>query len=416
MLSREVADMGRIRGILLSLLGSFALGLIFCRLWDLPPETALVFAASGTLGALSGAFATGRGTGISMTAAVTAILLSALLGIWQFDGFLKPLAIVGLCLLTLAALTASGYGFYGPLGVYTTLGAGLSMVISRSWGDFWEVTACLTAVFALLLTLDGFRDTSMRKSQHRNRSYRTIGNPAKIQQNSVLLVLFFLILALILTLLCWGVQSMVVAGIKALFSEGAVLYDEYMAWIKPILDAFQAWLRSILHRKSGDGGGSGIEERDDGWKRLPYFGSAVSTTIMVFCFIALCATVSILIGGLLVRSRIKGRREKEIVDYEDFVEKLDRPGFFKRRKAQKKGQKLRDFDSPAMKIRFIFQQMLRRKAQEDGRAILKTPNELMDPTVADEDIRVDAYNRVKYGKGNVSEEELTAAERYWKNL
>lgn len=408
--------MGRIRGILLSLLGSFALGLILCRLWNLAPESALAFAAAGTLGAAAGALATGRSSGIGMAAMAAAILLSGLLGIWGFDGFLKPLVTVGLCLLTLAALTASGYGFYGPLGVYATLGAGLSMFISRSWGDSWEMAACITAISALLLTLDGFRDTSMRKSQHKNRSYRNIGNPAKIQQHSVLLVLIFLALALAAALLCRGVQSIVVAGIKALFSEGAVLYDEYLAWIKPIIDAFQAWLRSILHRKSGDGGGAGVEERDDGWKRLPYFGSAISTSIMVFCFIALCAAVSVLLGSLVIRSRMKGRNEKEIVDYEDFVEKLDRPGFLKRWQNRKKGQKLRDFDSPAMKIRFIFQQMLRRKAKDDNSAILKTPNELLDPTVTDEDILVDAYNRVKYGKGNVSNEDLAAAERYWKNL
>lgn len=47
-------------------------------------------------------------------------------------------------------------------------------------------------------------------------------------------------------------------------------------------------------------------------------------------------------------------------------------------------------------------------------ACTKTPNELREQDSADADAVIDAYNRVKYGLGNVTEQELQAARRYVK--
>lgn len=408
--------MGRIRGILLSAAGSFGLGLILCRIWNLPAQSVGVFLLAGIMGASAGAFATGRDTKIGMAAMIPAALASAFPAIWLLGGYLKPLVTVGICLLTLGALTASGYGFYGPLGVWSTLAAGLSLFAARAYGSAWEMSACITAVSALLLTLDGFRDSSMRISQHKNRSYRNIGNPAKIQQHSLILVLIFLGIAVAVTLVFWSLKTAAAAGVRALINSGSPVVEEYMTWLKAVMAAFQAWLRSILHTRSGEGNGGGDNSRDDGWARLNYVGSAVSTMVMVACFIAACVLVTLCIGGLFLRNRMKTKKAEEIVDYEDYVEKLERPGLLRRWRDRKNKQKIRDFESPAMKIRYIFQQMLRKKAREDGTAIIKTPNELLDPSVSDEDILVATYNRVKYGNRDVTPEELEVAERYFKNL
>ena len=67
-----------------------------------------------------------------------------------------------------------------------------------------------------------------------------------------------------------------------------------------------------------------------------------------------------------------------------------------------------------MKIRFAFQQLLRRREQTEPMACAKTPNELREQDSADADTVIDAYNRVKYGLGNVTEQELQAARRYVK--
>ena len=100
-------------------------------------------------------------------------------------------------------------------------------------------------------------------------------------------------------------------------------------------------------------------------------------------------------------------------DYIDEIERLERP-IRKRRKWFNRKQRFDDFDSPAMKIRFAFQQLLRRREQTEPMACTKTPNELREQDSADADVVIDAYNRVKYGLGNVTEQELQAARRYVK--
>jgi hypothetical protein len=64
----------------------------------------------------------------------------------------------------------------------------------------------------------------------------------------------------------------------------------------------------------------------------------------------------------------------------------------------------------------VFQQLLRKKQKTQPGAITRTPNELRDDTIRDEETVIAAYNRVKYAQGDVSPEELRAAERYLKHL
>lgn len=407
--------MGRIRGILLSGLSGFGLGLILCRLYDRSPLLSLIFSLSGFLGAVAGAVSTGRSNRGSFGIMAAGVLLGGGLGAVFLPGYFFPVLNLGVCLLGLGALVATGYGFYGPLGVWGTLISGTAMVVAGHWGKTWQMIALGAMLVILLLTLDGFRDSSLRKSQHKNRSFSHIGNPGNIRRHSFVLVAVFLALALGLSLICWGMQSLFVGIFRSIFTRGNWLYDAFVQWIEPIMEAFLLWLRSRLNQDSGGGGGGDSEIIDTGFKRMPYVGSALATTLLITAFVVLCGALALGVGGLMIHRRAKKREAREPEDFEDFVEKLEHPGLFHRLKKRREKNRLRDYDTPAMKIRFIFQQLLWKKQKKQGDAISKTPNELLDESVADEDVLIRAYNQVKYGHGQISKEDLAAAERYYQS-
>lgn len=407
--------MGRIRGILLVGLSGFGLGLILCRLYDRSPLLSLIFALSGFLGAVAGAISTGRSDRSSYGIMATGVLLGGSLGAISLPGYFLPMLNLGVCLLGLGALVASGYGFYGPLGVWGTLISGTAMLVAGHWGKTWQMIALGAMLAILLFTLDGFRDTSMRKSQHKNRSFSHIGNPGNIQKHSFILLGIFLALALGVSLICWGMQSLFVEIFRSIFTRGNWLYDAFIQWIEPIMEAFLLWLRSRLKQDSGGGGHRDSEIIDTGFKGMPYVGSALATTLLIVAFVVLCGALALGVGGLMIHRRTKKREAREPEDFEDFVEKLEHPGLFHRWRKRREKNQLRDYHTPAMKIRFIFQQLLWKKQKKHGNAISKTPNELLDESVADEDVLIRAYNQVKYGHGQISKEDLAAAERYYQN-
>lgn len=407
--------MGRIRGVILAFFGGLGIGLIMCRLFAYAPGHSLIFALSGTLGAVAGACGTGRSEKQGLCAMGAGVVLAGVLGAVVLPGYLLPLLNLGCCLLGLGALTATGYGFYGPLGVWSCLIAGVALLVAGHWGIYWQAGVLVAVVMTLVLTLDGFRDGSLRKSQHKNRSYVHIPNPSNIRRHSFLLVAIFFGIALLASLLCWGMQSLLVALFRGLFTRGNALYDAFVQWVEPIMEAFLLWLRSRLNRDTSSGGGGG-GTTDGGWRKTSYVGSALATSLLIGAFIVLCGAIALGVGGLFLHQRLKKRESRETEAYEDFVEKLDHPGLFRRFRGRKGKQRLKDYDTPAMKIRFVFQQLLRKKQHQQGSVAHKTPNELLDVTVTDEATLVAAYNRVKYGHGQISPEELAAAKRYYDRL
>ena len=76
------------------------------------------------------------------------------------------------------------------------------------------------------------------------------------------------------------------------------------------------------------------------------------------------------------------------------------------KKLRERPQKLDDFPDSRMKIRFVFQQMLKRVKLRNPKAAAQTPNEIYEKEYAgEEDFRqfMDYYNQAKY-----SEDELPA--------
>jgi hypothetical protein len=175
------------------------------------------------------------------------------------------------------------------------------------------------------------------------------------------------------------------------------------------------WFSDLFPDLPEDGPGEGLSRDIDQPVYTGGDGSWLSTVLLVLLFVALAIGLCAAAGACLLRARKRAKKQETVSDFVDEVEKLERPKGFLRRK-QRGRQKLSDFRSPNMKLRFVFQQLLRKKQKTQPQAITKTPNELRDDTVQDEETVISAYNRVKYAQGEVTPEELQAAERYLKHL
>lgn len=400
---------GRLRSTLLCILGSFSVGVLLCQIQHSDFWGTLVFLAAGALGSLAGALVTGIKSKGCMLLVAAGFLCCAIAAVVCFGGYLMPIFGCAIYMLTFGALIVSGYGFYGPLGVWSTLLSALSAIAAT--GLFVPLTLAVT-LGCLILTLDGFRDSSLRKGQHKKREYKTVDNPGHMVQHSYILLGLFFVGALTLGLLTLGLSSGLLNGARRAMNEGVGGIGTVLNWIFWLIEAIIQWFSNLFpDLEPGSGSPMDLPDHD-----IPIYtggkGSLLWTIIMVVVFVCACLLISILAGRLLLKARKNAKSDDDICDFEDEIEELEHPRFGLRWKTRRKKQRYRDIQDPALKIRYVFQQLLRRKAKNDGTAIVKTPNELLDTSIPDEETLICSYNRVKYACGSVSGPELEAAERY----
>lgn len=409
--------LGQLRSILLCGLGGFGAGLSLCVLMGFPPVKALTLAAAGVLGGTFGAMTMERSDLAAGCLFGASILSGLLMGAFCFRATTSTMVTMIVSGLSAGALMVGGYGFYGPVGVWNILLLALGLWASGARSGIsqpWRWGALSGMVLALILTMDGFREKSMREAQLRDRHSPGLGNPSHILGHSYLLLGIFLIAALSLGVATMGLGGTLVQGTKHTASGGAGIVSKILGWIIWAITAFLKWFSSLFHAPS---------DKDsfeiDSVEKPQYSGgdgSWLSTLLMILIIVTVVFFLTALVGAALVRARKKTKQTEEIPDYIDEIEMLERPKWDVFRKRVQRKQQLRDFEDPAMKIRFVFQQLLRSKQKKDVLAFTRTPNELEDISVPDEAIVIRAYNRVKYARRSVSAAELETAERYWKNL
>jgi hypothetical protein len=402
---------GQLRGILLCGLGGFGVGMILCGLLSL--SGAGILALAGLLGGAAGAAALEKKNSIAGVLLGLGIVLAAGLGIWWFRDALVVIFVVITCLLSAGALLVSGYGFYAPLGVWTLVLLALSAPAAGKLGLVLPDTVAL--LLALGLTLDGLRDGSMRKSQLRGRDSTHLENPGNLLEHSYGLLALFALGAVTLGLLTYGFSHYLGQGISALAGGSVAGVSGILRWIVWLITAIIQWFSDLFPDLSEDGPGDGLSRNIDQMVYTGGEGSWLSTVLLVILLVTLAIGLCVAAGAVFLGARKRAKKQEVISDFVDEIEQLERPKGFLRRKTRGR-QKLSDFQSPNMKLRFVFQQLLRKKQKTQPQAITKTPNELRDDTIQDEETVIAAYNRVKYAQGNVSPQELQAAERYLKHL
>jgi hypothetical protein len=316
-------------------------------------------------------------------------------------------------LLSAGAMLVSGYGFYTPLGIWTLVLLALSIPAATKLG--LQIPDTVGLLLALGLTLDGLRDSSMRKGQLRGRDSTHLENPGKLLEHSYGLLAIFALGAAALGLLTYGFSHYLGKGISALAGGSVAGVSGLLRWIVWLITFIIQWFSDLFPDLQEDYHGGGSGDSSDQPVYTGGDGSWLSTVLLVLLFVALAIGLCTAAGAALLGARKRAKKQEAVSDYVDEIERLERPKGFLRRKTRGR-QKLSDFQSPNLKLRFVFQQLLRKKQKTQPGAITRTPNELRDDTIRDEETVIAAYNRVKYAQGDVGPEELRAAERYLKHL
>ncbi|MDD6023387.1 MAG: hypothetical protein PUC06_03975, partial [Oscillospiraceae bacterium] len=367
-----------IRTVLVGLLGGFGLGLILCWFLYLRPVYSLYFALCGGIGGIASIFHGNRNAqyAIALGLALCVGVLGAVLSHWS------AVVVAGLTVYVLAfgGGTMGGYGFYAPMGIWSILALLGAVLTSGGFPQLWKYGALGAMALALGLTLDGFRANSLRKAMMQRKNDSAIRNPSGILENSFWMYLGFvglgLVAAAVIMVMGFGLWQIVKRGWGYvrfyLLQDGAGIFG----WFGSMVIRFVRWFQSLFHGKE-DHPDIEMEEtlRDDGWQNLVYGASAVATVILVVVSaLAAAGMVTGLVMGIVRRAKSKPRLI-EGEDYVDEIEALERPRKHRRFHRQS-GQSFSGFADDRLKIRFAFQQLLRRRKEKDNLAHTKTPNEL----------------------------------------
>ncbi len=398
---------GPLRGTLLGVLGAFGAGLILARVLGLEMWYSLLLAGAALLGGTSGAWGFGKGQRQAGLLLALAAALSFLLGGFLTRGFFAALGAGTAAVLVFAGVYFSGYGFCGPLGCWSVVLPVSAIFLSGSPGARWQTLAALCAIAALVLALDGFRDISLRRGQHLGKGDR-LGDPGGVQGGTLRMYLLFLLGSLLAAALLIGLGSLLAQGMKALGRFLLYGTGRFGYFLAQLLQRFMNWLLSLLPKAPEDRDsfiGDSVDE--------PVYtggpGSPTSTLILILLIGLAVVAIGIFAGSHILRKRPRQRRNVSSMDYVDEIEPLERPRRRLRDLFPKK-PRARDYQG-SMKIRFAFQELLRRREKDDPRAVSKTPNELRRDQ-AREDALIDAYNQVRYSGREATADQVAAAEAY----
>ena len=400
--------LGQVRNVLLCGLGSLGAGVLLTGLLGLPAYQIALFVAAGLLGSGIGAITLEKSQKWLIGLLSGSLVVTVVAGmVCLRDGFAAILLTV-LYALTAGASVLGGFGYYGPTGWWCLVILALAYLTGQDNGML-----LVAMLVAIVLTLDGFRDSAMRKAQLQDRYVKRLSNPSGILGYSVLLLGIMLPVLLGIGLLAMLLGDRLTGALGKISLGSAHGASKLLYWLNWLITTFLEWFRSLFGTpdKPGGTGGGGDDYVPDIYTGGP--GSWLLTILLVAATAVLLLSVAAGAGTVLLRQRKRPREEAENQDYIDEIEQLERPAR-KRRKWFERKQRMGDFESPSMKIRFAFQQLLRRREQTEPMAYTKTPNELREQDKADANAIINAYNRVKYGTGAVTEQELQAARRYVK--
>lgn len=402
-----------IRTLLICALGAFGGGIVFCRAMGYGPEGAFLFSLCG--------LGTGWAAGCSLIRkwlmaipggilALTGIIAS---GIFHQDAAMGAFAAVAGAISVLG-VRLCGFGFHGGVGAWSLTLSVLGLVFTMGCGLVWQTAAAVAAILDLLLYLEGLRYGSLRKGHFLKDNVPSLG---RSQLQSVSQFAVFLACAVPVGLLFWGLWLVIGDVILEGLKNAAKGTGGFIAAIAQAIEDFYIWLLQFF-RVDPPVGGSRVGNDDDGRG----FSIGVQGLLSTAGTVAMVAAACFLVAGVGFYVARKGfkiaRWKRQEEDYEEFDEELERPkGSLLRRFFNRlRKQKISDFSDPSMKVRFAFQQLLRKKQKEQGSVFHKTPNELLDPTIPGEEALVNAYNRVKYAKSTATPEEAAAAEAYVRTL
>lgn len=392
---------GILRNMLLCAMGAWGMGQVLGSLLRLGTDFGRILAVIGLFGGFLGSLFVRKGRTAAAVMAVVTVVSCVLLRRWEF-GIVYGFAAA---LLTFLGTAMGGYGFYPPVGIFSTLLLVLTALMTE---NTVQLLAGILGIFSLALLLDGCRERSLRKGQLLGQTAPAGSGPAGLTENSLMMTALFLLGAVVLAVGIYGILLLLGRLFSLVFKILSQEAGEVYAWLDAWGDRFYEWFWSLFHWEGPERGIS-VDVGGNG-KPLPKVVVAGSLALMI----ALIAGGGTLVLGLAAAITYRQRRPKGVVketeDYVDEVEWLQRPRL--RQWVKNRFQPKRHYQGD-MQIRYAFQIMLLRRQQAGETVFYRTPNELrrQEPV---ENALIDAYNRVRYGDSEPTAEELALADRYIK--
>ena len=405
---------------LMALLFVIPLGVFMEQFCGYPLFRCCLVPCLSIIGYLLGRVSLTKPMNISMVMCGVGFVLAVVLSI-----LITPSALLITVLLTL--LTAffsvflffsarkAAYTIYAPMAVSGILLHILVLICCTGFG--WEDrVSSFTSVIAILyflLALFAFSATGLRKSMHRGSGDKRVTYPAGMQMGNFLLVTGFIIIAAF------------ISNIHPIFVAFSNLFVFVIRAIVFLFSAFSG----LFDRRTGNT--PAAEEpaakpvsSEDNIMAVAAKGEAswITTGVEIFAFICVLLFFGYAAYKLVKKLQQSGMRLPAFlqnlkdkfapVTEEDFVDETESLFDAKKmlsdtgdrlknalKKMRERPQKIDDFEDTGMKVRFTYQQILKKSSKRNPTVTTKTPNEVYKAEYDGEDeFRefMDYYNEARY--------------------
>ncbi len=415
----------------LSALFVIPLGVLAEQLCGYPLYTCCLVPMLSVLGHLAGRLSMKMPAPVAMAMCGGSAVIATVLSYFLCPGF--TLVTLLICLLSLFfsvffffSARKAGYTIHAPTTVSGVLIHIFVLICCAGfvWPQNVTQLVSVVSIIFFLLTLFAMSAKGLRKSLFRGNSHKSVTYPAGMQMGNFLLVTGFIIIAAF------------ISNIYPIFN----LFSEIFAYVlKAIIAAF-AFFISLFDRR---GFSTDVEEgvsqeaAQNSIMNAEPKGEAswITKSVEVFAFIVVVLFAMYFIIKIGQRLRNSGMRLPKFlrdlrdkfaaVDDEDFVDEteslLDMKELVKDTGARVRGalkklrdrpQKMDDFPDNRMKVRFAFQQLLKKVSTRDPGAAAKTPNEiLIQEYPGEEDFEefMDYYNQARYSTVEISDDAILCA-------
>lgn len=417
--------------LLMALLFVIPLGVLVEQLCGYPLYRCCMIPCLAGIGYILGRISMTRPMGVSMGLCIGGTIVAAVLSV-----LLSPAAVLIRILMALVTLFFScffffsarkaGYAIYAPMAVTGILLHVLILIICTGlqWADSIARLLSIVSIAFFLLSLFAFSSKGLRKSMHRTSSDRRVRYPAGMQMGNFLLVTGFIIVAAFISniypifhLFSAGF-SYIIQGLVALFAFFSGKFHRRVLVDSAIDQAEQSVAEDSILNAEAKGEAS--------W---------VTTMVEVIAFVVVVLVVLYALYRLMMKLREKGVRLPSFLrnfrdrfapvaeeDYVDETENLfdakemlgDTRARMKKalHKLRERPQKLEDFPDNRMKLRFAFQQLLKKLMAQNPSAAAMTPNELQSRDLADDAQAaefMEYYNEARYSSQDIPDDAVSCA-------
>lgn len=417
--------------LLMALLFVIPLGVLVEQLCGFPLYRCCLIPCLAGIGYILGRVSMTRPMGVSMGLCIGGTVIAVILAV-----LLSPAGVLIHILMALLTLFFSGffffsarkagYAIYAPMAITGILLHVLVLIICTGlqWNDSVARLLSVVSIAFFLLSLFAFSSKGLRKSLHRTSSDRRVRYPAGMQMGNFLLVTGFIIVAAF------------ISNIYPIFN----LFSGAFSHVINALIAFFALLSSKFHRRvlvdsTVDQAEQSVAE--DSILNAEPKGEAgwVTTMVEIIAFVVVVLVVIYALYRLMMKLREKGVRLPGFLrnfrdrfapvaeeDYVDETENLfdtkemlaDTRARMKKalRKLRERPQKLEDFPDNRMKLRFAFQQILKKRSAQNPGAAALTPNELQNRDFSSDTEAaqfMEYYNEARYSDKDIPEDAVSCA-------